>query len=67
MQSREIIFQGLDRSMEARLRNEPSDTLYENIVAQLDELLDSQLTALIEAVRAVQVDRETEMILAEAV
>jgi hypothetical protein len=46
---------------------EPSDALYENIVAQLDELLDSQLTALIEAVQAVQVERETEMILVEPV
>ena len=46
---------------------ELSDALYESIVAHLDELLDSQLTALIEAVRAVQVERETEMILVEAV
>lgn len=47
--------------------SEPSDALYESIVAHLDELLDSELTALIEAVRAVQVERETEMILVEAV
>jgi hypothetical protein len=33
----------------------------------LDELLDKQLTALIEAVREVQVERETEKILAEVV
>jgi hypothetical protein len=47
--------------------NEPSEALYENIVALLDELLDRQLAALIEAVRTVQVERETEKILAEAV
>ena len=46
---------------------EPSDALYESIVAHLDELLDRQLTALIEAVRMIQVKRETEIILAEAV
>jgi hypothetical protein len=46
---------------------EPSDALYESIVIHLDELLDKQLTALIEAVRVVQVERETEKILAEAV
>ena len=46
---------------------ELSDALYETLVAHLDELLDSQLTALIEAVRMVQVERETEMILVEAV
>ena len=46
---------------------ELSDALYESIVAHLDELLDKQLTALIEAVRVVQVERETEIILAEAV
>ena len=46
---------------------ELSDALYESIVAHLDELLDIQLTALIEAVRMVQVERETEIILAEAV
>lgn len=45
---------------------ELSDALYETLVAHLDELLDSQLTALIGAVRAVQVERETEMILTEA-
>ena len=45
----------------------PSDALYESIVIHLDELLDKQLTALIEAVRVVQVERETEMILAEVV
>jgi hypothetical protein len=36
-------------------------------VIHLDELLDKQLTALIEAVRVVQVERETEKILAEVV
>ncbi|VVB63977.1 Uncharacterised protein [uncultured archaeon] len=46
---------------------EPSDALYESIVIHLDELLDSQLTSLIEAVREIQVERETEKILAEAV
>ena len=47
--------------------SEPSDALYESLVINLDELLDKQLTALIEAVRVVQVERETEKILAEAV
>jgi hypothetical protein len=46
---------------------ELSDALYESIVIHLDELLDKQLTALIEAVRVIQVERETEMILAEVV
>jgi hypothetical protein len=46
---------------------ELSDALYESIVAHLDELLDRQLTALVEAVRVIQVERETEIILAEAV
>jgi hypothetical protein len=65
---------GVDMSDEDSLKvfekavtNERSGSLYENIVAHLDELLDSQLTALIEAVRSVQVERETEMILTEAV
>jgi len=46
---------------------ELADALFESIVAHLDELLDKQLTALIEAVREVQVERETEKILAEAI
>jgi hypothetical protein len=73
LQSKKIVFQALDGAIKARPRtekaapNEPSDALYEEMVAHLDELLDGQLTALIEAVRAVQVERETEMILLEAV
>lgn len=72
MQSKMIVFQVLDGDMigsgiEKAASNGSSDALFENIVARLDELLDSQLIALIEAVRAVQVERETEMILAEAV
>ena len=73
MQSKKIVFQALDGATKARLRieeagsNESHNALYENIVAHLDDLLDRQLTALIEAVRAVQVERETEKILAEVV
>jgi hypothetical protein len=73
LQSKKIVLQALDGARKARPRiekaasNESSDALYENIVAHLDELSDSQLTALIEAVRSVQVERETEIILAEAV
>jgi hypothetical protein len=58
---------GALREFEKAASHEHSDALYENIVAHLDELLDSQLTALIEAVRVIQLERETEMILSEAV
>ena len=66
MQSNRIVFQALDGAEKAA-SNEPFETLYEDLVIHLDELLDSQLTALVEAVRAVQVEREAEKILAEAV
>jgi hypothetical protein len=73
LQSKKNGLQALDGARKARPKiekaasYEPSDALYENIVAHLDDLSDSQLTALIEAVRSVQVERETEIILAEAV
>ncbi|VVB63278.1 Uncharacterised protein [uncultured archaeon] len=73
MQSKKIVFQALDGAIKARpgieeaASNGPSDALYKEMVAHLDELLDGQLTALIEAVRAVQVEHETEKILMEAV
>ena len=66
MQSQEIGLQALDGAEKAA-PNELSDALYEEMAAHLDELLDGQLTALIEAVRAVQVEGETEKILLEAV
>jgi hypothetical protein len=73
LQSKEIVLQVLDGATKARPRieraasNGSSDVLFENIVARLDELLDRQLTALIESVRAAQVELEKGKILAEAV
>ena len=46
MQSNRIVFQALDGAEKAA-SNEPFETLYEDLVIHLDELLDSQLTALV--------------------